>query len=444
MRSGLPELSKPKTARRFVGSAVPVTKVHVPKQSLPEPEMASDAVTSAPARPLFAKVKKQAAKKLPTMRVGQRERMLLAVFFVLILLAVGIAAVIFLPKADITLALQSAPLLVDERLTLSPGAPVDEHTIPGTAFFREVKVEATSPVTTREIVGTKATGSVEIVNRANEEQKIKERSRLVTKDGTLFYMIGHVIVPAAEGGSPRRATVQVEAAEAGDKGNITPQRLDFAALDKSSQTLVYAENPRQLAGGTGESVAVIAESDIEAAKKAAQEAARQQAEQEIRSEVPSGWMVLEESWTGEVTSFETTAKVGERQESIPYSALVKVRVLGYEDAQMQAALQRALNAKLDPEYMLFPGAISFTKSVEKVDWDKPEATVAARITHTTVPNISLETLQAKLAGRDREEALKYLQGLKGVKSASIELWPFWVTNVPSIEKRVIIDVQQGQ
>lgn len=458
----LPEVEKPKTTRRFVGSTVPVTTVHVPRQitqsrplpvatpALPAPSAkqieAHAPAAEAPPRPLFAKVQatKQKLKTRRILRVGQRERLVLASLFVLILIAVGIAAIIFLPHGNITLALQTAPLLVDERLRLVPDAQGDPTAVAGTAFYREVNLSEVAPVTSREVVGAKATGTVELVNRTSEEQKIRERSRLVTKDGVLFYMTRHAIIPAADGPTPSRVSVAVEADQAGEAGNITPQRLNFAALDSGAQSLVYAENAGTFTGGTGEEVAVVKAVDIEAAKKAAQDAARNQTEEEAKKEARDGWVILQESWTTELTTFETTAKEGDRASSIPYTARATVRVMGYEDKQMQTALNNALRKKLDSEYMLFPGPISFTKAVESVDWDKPEAIVAVRITHTTVPNISLETLRDKLVGRNKAEALAYVQGLKGVRSANIELWPFWVTSVPSIEKRVDIKIEQGK
>lgn len=444
--SDLPSASSKPVARpRFTGSQVPVAKVHDSKQMVKKKELVPEVQPegSQPKRPLFAKPPKP-KKNSNHMRIGQKERLILASLFALILIAVVIAGLIFLPTAAISLTLQTAPLLVDDRLTLS-SAPTDDSTIiPGAAFTREVTIEGASPVASREVVGTKASGTVEIVNRTTDEQKIREKSRLVTKDGQLFYMQTHVIVPAASGGVPSRATVTVEADLAGPQGNISSQRLNFAALDASAQSLVYAENTVALTGGTGEEVAIVKEADLTAARAAAGEMAKSQAEQEIRSELPNGWAILEESWSMEPKSFTTSVVVGNQTASIPFAAQILVRVMAYEDEKFQAALQNSLQAKLDQDFMLFPGPISYTKSVENVDWEKGEAIVPVRVTHTTIPNFSLDTLRDKLAGRAKEESLSYLQGLKGVKSASIELWPFWVKSIPTIEKRISIELHSDR
>ncbi|MEK7557380.1 MAG: baseplate J/gp47 family protein, partial [Patescibacteria group bacterium] len=305
----------------------------------------------------------------------------------------------------------------------------------GATFFRQVSVEGTVPVESTEIVGTKATGTVQIVNRTTQEQKIRDRSRLMTKEGVLFYMTRHVIVAPDS-----RASVEVEAAEAGEVGNIAPQRLNFAALDASAQSVVYAEATAAISGGKGEEVRVVREEDIERARIAAKEAARAKVQEEIQKELPSGWVLLEESWTADYDSFKTDGEVGSRQPQIAYSGNATVRVLGYESARLEERLRAALEERIDQDYALFPGPISYSKTVKSVDWEKGEGVIATRVTHTTIPDFSLETLKGKIARRGADEAKTYLEGLPGVQRVELAFSPFWVRSIPRIEKRINLEV----
>lgn len=425
-------LNPKKPVPRLTGSSVPVTAVHIPKAATARPP-----VQPAPEkRPLFYN------KETPTptvSRVGYKERRLLLIIGVLLLTAVALAGFIFLPKADIRMVLRTAPLLVDQQLTVRANGGSEANTIPGTAFFREIQLEGDSPVTSTQIVGTKAKGSVRIVNSTSEEQKIKEQSRLVTNDGVLFYMQQHAIIQPNSS-----TTVIVEAAEAGEKGNISSQRLRFAALPAGTATLLYADVPTPLTGGTGKSVAVVQETDINEAKRVAGDQVKAQAEQEIKQELPKGWALLQESWNVEPQAFEVNAAVGDQKDSVHYTARITARVLGYEEEQLKKNLEQALNDRLDKEYMLFPGAISSTQTVKAVDWEKAEGVISARVTHTTIPRFSVDALRTKLAGRSSKEAKAYLEGLPGVRSSEIKLWPFWVQSIPHIEKRVNIDLQPDQ
>lgn len=380
----------------------------------------------------------------PAARLGGRERLIIVMLFLLVIIIGGLAVYIFLPKADITLVLRTAPLLVDETVTIQAEGANDPGTIPGTSFFREVELTGAAPVTSTEFVGAKASGTVVLINRTFDEQDIKEQSRLVTEDGQLFYMQRAATIPPAEGSALGSTTVPVEAAEAGPNGNISEGHLNFAALDESSQTLVYAEVREPLTGGAGDLTSVVQEADLAAANDAAGEQARAQVEQDIRAELPDGWVILDESWVAEIADFATTAKSGEHLDTIPYSARATVRVIGYEADALEDFLRSELETRVDQEFMLFPGPIAFTKTVESVDWDQGSAIIAARVTHATIPDLSLETLKQKLSGRSEEEATQYLEGLPGVRGVSLKLWPFWATGIPRIDSRIYLDFQSEQ
>lgn len=423
-------------ARKLTGLKVDVANVHIPEDEAP-----------AERRPLFANVelaKKHIKKKRVSMHLGRKERMILLALLGVAVLAGALAAFVFLPSATIALTLQTAPLLVDQKLVISSNASAMPNAIPGSPFVQEVSVQGSSPVTSTEFVGAKAKGTVQLINKTFDDQKIKEKSRLITKDGVLFYMTGSATIPAGDSGGVGSVNVQVEAAQAGPKGNITAQQLNFAALDASAQSLVYGQSQNTFAGGTGEEVKVIREIDIEQAKNSAGNQAKLEAEQTAKAQLQQGWVILEESWESKVTEFTPVGKVSDKVVIIPYNAKATARVMAYKEEVLITALQNALKSRLDENYMLFPGPLSYTKSVDAMDWEKGEVIMTARVTHTTIPAISLDTLRDKLAGRKKEEASAYLQGLPGVQFATIDLWPFWVQRIPEIQKRVNISIKSDR
>lgn len=443
------------SARRFTGSKIDITNVHVPRHALASKraEKSEQTTTQMPEeifmekRPLFATVdpnKKHPKKKRATMHLGKKEKTIVLSLLAVALLALGLAGFIFLPSAKIALTLQTAPLLVDQKVTISSSAASVPNAIPGSPFTEDVSVQGSSPVTSTEFVGSKAKGTVQLINKTFDVQKIKEHSRLITKDGVLFYISGSATIPEGSGSGVGAVNVQVESAEAGPKGNISAQQLQFAALDKSAQALVFGQSQGTFTGGKGDQVKVIKDADIAEAKTAAGLQAKSQVDAAARAQLQKGWAILEESWDSKITEFAPTGKVGDKVDAIPYTAKASVRVLAYKEDTLMTALENALKARLDANYMLFPGPISYTKSVDAIDWAKGEGAITARVTHTTIPSISIDTLTDKLAGRKKEEAISYLQGLPGVQYATIDLWPFWVQSVPEIQKRVDISVKSDR
>ncbi len=429
------EHAKKTPKQRLNGSKVPVTNVHIPKQA-PAP--------TRDARPLFAKVDitkraRNTKKRRISMRLGTKERTILLSLFAVVLLTTGIATFIFLPTASIALTLQTAPLLIDQKFTIAANAAVAPNTVPGNIFEQQVTVNGSFPVTSTEVIGTKAKGTVQLINKTFEKQLIKEGSRLVTKDNVLFYMQQATTIPAATPASSASVTVEVEAAESGEAGNIEPQTLNFAALDSSAQSVVYAQNDTALSGGTGEEVKVVKEMDLEQAKEAAQAQMKIQTSGNVNSQLQKGWLLLEESIRVELNEFTPTGKVGDRIDVVPFIATGTVRVMTYKEDVLMKALENALQASLDQDYMLFPGPISYTKSIDEVDFTNKKVAMTARVTHTTIPTFSIDTLKDKLSNRSKAEAINYLQGLPGIQNATIETWPFWVQSIPKVQNRIDVE-----
>ncbi|MEK7499712.1 MAG: hypothetical protein AAB649_03840, partial [Patescibacteria group bacterium] len=200
------------------------------------------------------------------------------------------------------------------------------------------------------------------------------------------------------------------------------------------------QNTVAFTNGSGEEVKKIAELDLTQAKEAAIAQAKTQVREKVQAQLQSGWSLLEESWDTKLTAFDPIGKVGDNVDTIPFTANGSVRVMAFRDDVLMSALENALKAALDKDFMLFPGPISYTKSVDTADFDAGQVTITARVTHTTIPVLSLDTLKDKLAGRSKAEAINYLQGLPGIQNATINTWPFWVKSVPEIPKRITIKI----
>lgn len=424
------------TMSKLTGSKVPLTSVvseePTTRQRVKRVKRARDSVVLAPAK------------------LGRRERRLLLFLVFIIVVASALAIIIFLPRAEVKLTLRSAPLLVEQTLHLTGAASStdtgsvrketgDGATIEAVALQRSVDVAGEIGVSGSEVIGEKAQGTVNLVNLTFEPQSIRENSRLTTPEGLVFYMQRHAIIPAAEDGIPGGVTVAVQAAEAGGEYNIESQRLDFVTLDDGSRQLVYAGSAT-VAGGSGETVAVVVEADILAAQQAAGGAARADIEGEIRANLPEGHEILEETWQHELTSFSASAKVGERVEALTYQATVISRVFHFSSQALEDNLRQVLTARVAEETMLLPGPISFNKEVSNLNWETAEADLSVRITHATIPDISLPALIDSLAGREVADAVSYLEVLEGIRSVSVDVSPFWVRSIPRIHRQISVEL----
>lgn len=430
--------NKPQTPKNLPGSSVPVSNIELPPKEAyvsslknDEPVVKKPITTPKPSAPK--------PTRRPSPKIGSRERGIVFVILLVIGLTALIAAYVFLPSADIKLVLRTSPLLVDQEVAIS----TDENAltaVSGTTFFRELEVSGESAVSGTEVIGSKATGTVRLINRTVEEQQIKAGSRLVTADGTLFYMKERANIPAGSGGTLGSIDVTVEAAEAGEAGNISEGTLNFAAFSESAQKQVYGEIVEGISGGSGETISVVTASDITKAEENAATQARSQVEQEIRDQLPQGWTLLDESWEAELVEFSTEAKEGDREPLVRYNARVKMQVIGFELSVLEEKVKTALSEQLPANAELFPGPITFNKTIENVDWETGNADIKVRVTHTTIPNLALESLRDKISGTSTANATDYLTGLEGVKDAQITMKPGFITSLPRLSSRISLEL----
>lgn len=435
------------SGRRFTGSQVPITNVHVPRQATLEKKQTVSAMVER--RPLFAVIDKPALKKKAkphkpsktAMLLGTKETKIALGLFGVVLACALIAGFLFLPYVTITLRIKTSPLLVDQKIPLAVNPAVVPNAVPATVIEQAIQIQGQSPVNTTQVEGTKAHGTVRVINRTFDTQKIKEKSRLITKDGTLFYLVGPAIIPPATSDGISSVSVQVEAGEAGEKGNITPQKLTFAALDANAQAIVYAESDTTFTGGAGNIVHIVQESDIAQAKESAKAQAKAQLEQLARGKLQAGWSLLHESFAIDVSQFTPNHTINDKVDSIEFTTTATARVLAYQQGALENTLKNSLISQIDQNSVLFPGAIAYTTSVDNVNWEQGTAQLTARVTHSTIPNFSLSTLKDKITGRSEQEAKSYLEGLQGVNSVSVSLWPFWVQNIPQINQRINLNIE---
>lgn len=398
------------------GANVPVTSIHV--------DVPNDQQNSPQIQPV---------------RLGHKEHSIALVFVGILALILVMAGIVFVPRAEVHITIQTSPLLVDETISFSSANT--ENSIPISVFQKDLQVSGTANVMTKEFIGNKAEGSVDIINRTLQEQKIKAASRLITDDGTLYLMKTHAIVPPAASSTPSRVSISVEAAEPGPNGNNQSGILNFVALDKSSQNLVYAEIVNPLTGGSGSKIAIVRDSDIDNARDESKRQAREQATGSAQKELSAGWAILDESVETNIINFDTDTQNGQESDTISYTTTAHVQGLLYETNVLDQYLIKVLERKLDKDYMLFPGPLSHTISIESIDWEASTATAHVRITHSTIPTLSIESLSSKLAGRSVQQAQEYVSGLTGVQSVTVKTWPFWVKRIPRIEKRTIISIE---
>ena len=76
-----------------------------------------------------------------------------------------------------------------------------------------------------------------------------------------------------------------------------------------------------------------------------------------------------------------------------------------------------------------------------MDLEKGQISISVSGNAFAAPKLEKKTLKSNLIGKDRIRAEEYLTGFIEIESVQVELWPFWVKKVPSLEESIKINIE---
>ena len=368
-------------------------------------------------------------------------------------LVIGVLlALEFLPSATIILHPRSEPLgpldlTVEAREDVTaPDAAA--MTIPAQRFTFPVEASQTFPATGTKVEEIKATGNVRFSNfDTGGANRIEAGSIVATDDGTEFKTLSNVTLPAATIQFPftivpSTSTVDVEAVEPGPDGNVGNNTITQVP-EGENRRLLQVTNVEATTGGARNELPEVSADDVEAAKAALTTALIV----ELDRQVAAGEGIPET-----VTLFPETRSVGAPEYSVDPDALAGTA--GTEFSLGATAEGSALGVDPEPIKALAAARIGTTVTD---GWAIDPASVATGIGTPAVLGttiafpVTVEATQVRIV--DQDALLETIRGLAlpdararldDFGDVRIEVWPEWVTKIPTRDDRVTLDLAEPQ
>jgi hypothetical protein len=358
----------------------------------------------------------------------------------ILITGLGLGA-LYLPQASITLALATEKREIEQPITLKAEAEPDFRAfrLPAQIVTVEINKEQEFTRGQEKLEQGLAQGSVVLINKLNEEQQLLPKTHLRHEaSGTFFLTDTPVAIPA--GGEK---LVTVTAKEEGEAGNVEAGRFIVDKLSVSTQAQVYGESKAPFTGGLIVEQP-LSEQEIEDAKTKVRAAA----EEEVRGSLTAaaGGAPLRPDLITLTTEEENiSAAAGSKAYSFSVRLRIKARALVVEEANVLSLAVLALRTqagegktelvRYEPE--------SFTIKLVRLNWEKEEAQVTAKLTGIFMPKLPPLLLQGdNLAGLSRAEAETQLTKFAEVERAEIKLSPWWVKRMPA--RMGAIDIQVAE
>lgn len=376
-------------------------------------------------------------------------------FFILLCVATaGLALYFILPEAKIAVALKQEEVkgdftfTLDEKLT-APDADADKLPVKGT----EIKSEKTQTFTTtsKKRVTEKAAGEIVIYNECSTgPQTLVAGTRFLSKDGKVFKLDAAVSVAGftkpEDEVVPGQEVVKVTAEEAGESSNIQPTTFTIPKLQEQGSwkySCLYARSEKAMTGGMDKEVAYVSQDDYDKAKATLLEAVKKENEEKISGQTDENSIFLDDKADEGTVEDKSSVEVGGLGESFDLTVTLKKSVFSVAKADMQDVLGKKilkLNTYADAKPV--EGSIEYTLG-DFVEKDKQLSLDVSAVQKFSF-ELDQDKIKREIGGKDKQELNEYFGKMEGIRSVSVNFWPFWVTRVPENADKIDLTVDSGQ
>ncbi len=346
-------------------------------------------------------------------------------------------AFVLLPKAEIIVYPKFEPLRSEETITISAKEKeinFSAKILPGLFLEDEQSIEETFRTEGKKEVGVPAKGKAILYNKTGEEQTIKNNTRLATEDGLIFKTQSKITIP-----SQGSKEVEIIADFVGEKGNISPQRLNLVALPKATQLIIFAETKSNLSGGSSKKISIVSEDDVRKAKENLAKKIFGKQKDELSRVLPKTHLWLPQSTKQIIIDYKVDPKEESEAENFKISVKSKISGIAFNLNDAKKLFSRILQSKTsENKEILFSKEIMGVDDFKEIKYNDESQETKATVILEGAAFIKFDEEKTKenLSGRTVKEAEEYLLGMEGVKGVNIKLSPFWVQKVPGISKKI--------
>lgn len=365
---------------------------------------------------------------------------LLALLGFLVATGAALAAIIYLPRATVSLTPATSPRQGVKEMILSTQAQEPDFihfTLPARLVERRVEAQETISRTGVDGFDDFAKGTVTLINQQDEEQPLLPKTHLRHEASGVFFLTDTAVRIPPQGEVP----VGITAKEKGAAGNVAAGKFIIDKLPASTQSVIYATSQSPTSGGLAVQQPLTA-AEIEQAKATMLESLRTRAGGELTAEA-GGAPIRPDlvSLTPEVA--EVSASAGSQTKDFTIHLRLAARAFVVDENDILSLTLLALRSATGTnEELVSYEPESFRVSISQADFERGEARVKGELTGLFSPKIEPGVFAAdKLAGLSANEVREYLKQFPSVGQTEVKFWPFWVRSVPARPGATKIEVK---
>jgi baseplate J-like protein len=368
----------------------------------------------------------------------------------LALIVAGVGAYVFLPSASIAL-MPRREAIAPLEITVSADTEATQVDAAGArvpAIRLDVPVEAARTFTTTgvHVEETTARGSVTFTNydfTGSGAKAVPSGSVVSTEGGTKFQTTASVFLGAATRvGStivPTQKSVEVRAVRSGTQGNVPANAIRIVPPGQDPSSL-SVNNPADTTGGSRRETPEVSQAEVDKALAGLQADLAKAFEAAIVAGAgapPETTLFPQTAVPGAATPDpDPKTLVGQAVETFDLKLTATGTVIAVDPRPVETIARTQLQAKVDAGHRLIEDSVAIDVGEGSVGEDG-QVTFQAIVQASEVRIVDAASLPALVKGKTKADAEA---ALATFGTATVTLWPDWVTTVTTVDARLSVTV----
>lgn len=347
-------------------------------------------------------------------------------------------AVIFIPRADITIITKLESLSKDFDITFDPSitdSSLENKSIPSITDTISASVEGTYEGTGSQVGGTKASGTITIKNETSASQSLVANTRFLSTKGKQFRLVTAVTIPAKSS-----TTAKIIADNPGEDYNIPAGKLTIPGFENNATKFasIYGELVSAINNGASQDGTIVTEQDIDKARTDLQTKLTQVVNKQVSERKDTKALAIQTKLND--IQYTGLPNVGDRLRSFTLKASGNLQGVFYKEEDLDKLIRSLLASQVIDSRELGSGI--------KVDFDTPQefpnkqaAKARVYVDYSLQPKFDEGDIARNIRLKTISQAQDYLKGLDNVESADLKLIPGFSPVLPVLSSRIRIIIK---
>jgi hypothetical protein len=386
-------------------------------------------------------------KKVPNFKKF-RLKIIIAIVALILLIGGIAAAMIVLPRANISVDTDTENVPLTAQFTVSTSATVFDPVagvVPGNNEQIE-KVETEKVAATgQKNVGEKATGTVSFSTACAGTFPTIPAGTSISASNLTFITQRAVrleTVDTSDDSCRFTGQVGVIAQNPGDAYNVSSRNYQVAGFP--GVTAVGSD----MTGGTNDIKTTVSQQDIDSATQRARDRIGETAQQELEDAIKrEGGVPLPDTFNAGEPDVQATPRAGEEASEVSVRVGITYTMLGIRETDIKQLIASQISERIDSDNQTIINEGLDEASLQVTQRSGDDLQLRLQTIVVVGPSIDLEKLKQDIAGKRLSETQSIIRALPGVRDVTIDYSPFWVSSTPkNIEKIDIIikDANENQ